>query len=209
MDYIKQSCEGFIEVLSSKSPTPGGGGASALVGAIGTALGNMVGELTVGKKKYMAVEAEIKDMMIASQRLGRELMELVQKDAESFAPLAASYGLPKDTKEQQAEKERVLEEALKAACMVPLEIMEKCCRGIDLCGKFAEKGSIMATSDAGAGAIFCRAALQSASLNIYINTKSMKDIEYAQQVNEKSDAMLKEYMAKADRIIGEVFAAIQ
>lgn len=205
MDYTKESCEKFVELLSGKAPTPGGGGASALVGAVGAALGNMVGELTVGKKKYMAVETEIKELMAESQELQQELLTLVQKDAESFEPLAAAYGLPKDTEEQKAEKERVLETALKNACDVPFEIMEKCCRGIELCGEFAEKGSVMATSDAGAGAIFCRAALQAASLNVYINTKSMKDREYAQQANEKSDAMLKEYMAKADVIIKSVF----
>lgn len=209
MDFVKQSCTDFVQVLSSKAPVPGGGGASALVGAVGAALGNMVGELTVGKKKYMDVEAEIKEMMDASKKLQHELLELVQKDAESFAPLAVAYGLPKDTEEQKAEKERVLESALKIACDVPLEIMEKCCQGIELCGQFAEKGSTMAVSDAGAGAIFCRAALQSASLNIYINTKSMKDSEYAQQVNEKSDAMLEKYMAKADKIIEAVFAEIK
>lgn len=209
MDYIKYSCENFVEVLSGKSPTPGGGGASALVGAVGAALGNMVGELTVGKKKYMDVEAEIKNMMAVSQKLQHELLELVQKDAESFTPLAEAYGLPKDTDDQRAEKEKVLETALKNACEVPFEIMEKCCCGIEMCGQFAEKGSVMAVSDAGAGAIFCRAALQSASLNVYINTKSMKNREYAKQLNEKSDAMLEEYMTKADRIIEEVFAAIK
>ena len=209
MGYTKQSCEAFVEVLSSKSPTPGGGGASALTGAIGVALGNMVGELTVGKKKYMDVEAEIKEMMAASAKLQKDLLELVQKDAECFEPLAEAYRLPKDTEEQRAEKERVLEQATKEACTVPFEIMEKCCQGIDLCGEFAEKGSVMATSDAGAGAIFCKAALQAASLNVYINTKSLKDREFAAKANEKSDAMLKKYMAKADEIIGAVFATLK
>lgn len=209
MSYTKQSCEAFIEVLSSKAPTPGGGGASALVGAAGVALGNMVGALTVGKKKYKDVEEEIKEMMEASAKLQNQLLELVQKDAESFEPLAAAYRLPKDTDEQKAEKERVLETALKGACEVPFEIMEKCCQGIDLCGEFAEKGSVMATSDAGAGAIFCKAALQAASLNIYINTKSMKDRECAEITNKRSDDLMKEYMAKADKIIDEVFAALR
>lgn len=209
MSYTKQSCEAFIEVLSSKAPTPGGGGASALVGAAGVALGNMVGALTVGKKKYKDVEEEIKEMMAASTELQNQLLDLVQKDAESFEPLAAAYGLPKDTEEQKEEKERVLEAALKGACEVPFEIMEKCCQGIDLCGEFAEKGSVMATSDAGAGAIFCKAALQAASLNIYINTKSMKDREYAEIANKQSDDLMKEYMAKADKIIDEVFAALK
>lgn len=209
MSYTKESCEAFVQVLSSKSPTPGGGGASALVGAVGTALGNMVGSLTVGKKKYREVEEEIKSMMEQSQNLQKELLDLVQKDADSFAPLAAAYGLPKETAEQKEEKEKVLEAALKNACQVPFEIMEKCCQGIDLCGVFAEKGSKLAISDAGAGASFCRAALQSASFNIYINTKSVKDREFAEAANKRADEMLDTYMKKADQIIEQVFAAIR
>lgn len=203
------TCENFIDVLSSKAPTPGGGGASALVGAAGVALGNMVGSLTAGKKKYADVESEIRAMMETSTKLQNDLLDLIQKDADGFEPLAAAYGLPKDTEEQKAEKEIILEQATKDACDVPFEIMEKCCQGIDLCGEFAEKGSVMATSDAGAGAIFCKAALQAASLNIYINTKALKDREYAEQMNEKSDVMLKEYMAKADGIIEAVFASLK
>lgn len=209
MSYTKMTCEEFVEVLASKAPTPGGGGASALTGAVGVALGNMVGSLTVGKKKYADVEEEIRQMMEISEKLQADLLELVQKDAECFEPLAAAYRMPKDSEEQKAEKERVLEQATKDACGVPFEIMEKCCQGIDLCGEFAEKGSVMATSDAGAGAIFCKAALQAASLNVYINTKSLKDREFAQQANERSDAMLKEYMAKADAIIDAVFATLK
>lgn len=209
MSYIEKSCRQFIEVLSSKEPTPGGGGASALVGAVGTALGGMVGSLTAGKKKYKEVEAEIKQMMEVSNQLQNDLLDLVQKDAEAFAPLARAYSMPKETKEEQEEKNRVMEAALKEACGVPFEIMENCCRGIDLCGSFAEKGSVMAVSDAGAGASFCRAALQSASLNVYINTKSMKDRDYAEQANRKADEMLAVYTKKADEILANVFAAIK
>lgn len=209
MSYTKESCEKFVEVLASSSPTPGGGGASALVGAVGVALGNMVGSLTVGKKKYAEVEEEIKAMMETSTKMQNDLLELVQKDADGFEPLAAAYRMPKDTEEQKAEKARVLEQATKDACDVPFEIMEKCCQGIDMCGEFAEKGSVMATSDAGAGAIFCKAALQAASLNIYINTKSLKDRDYAEKANNRSDAMLEEYMAKADKIIEYVFGTLK
>lgn len=209
MSYIKESCEDFVKVLASSSPTPGGGGASALVGAVGAALGTMVGSLTVGKKKYQEVEEEIRRLMDQSQTLQNQLLDLVQQDAEVFAPLAAAYKMPKETKEQQEEKETVMEAALKGACSVPLAIMEKCCEGIDLCGLFAEKGSVMAVSDAGAGASFCRAALQSASFNVYINTKSMKDREYAREANARADRMLEEYGKKADKILQQVFAAIK
>lgn len=209
MSYIKESCEDFVRVLASSEPTPGGGGASALVGALGAALGNMVGSLTTGKKKYREVEEEIQSLMAEAAELQKELLDLVQKDAESFAPLAAAYKMPKDTKEEQEEKTRVMENALKAACSVPFEIMEKCARGIDLCGEFAEKGSVMAVSDAGAGANLCWAALQSASLNIYINTKAMADREYAEQENARADRMLEEYGQKAERISKKVMAAIR
>lgn len=209
MVYRKKSCEDFIQVLSSKEPVPGGGGASALVGAVGTALGCMVGSLTVGKKKYKDVEEDIRRMMDESRQLQDQLLDLTQRDAEAFAPLAKAYGMPRETKQQQEEKERVLEQALKEACQAPLEIMEKCCQGIDLCGGFAEQGSVMAISDAGAGASFCRAALQSASLNVYINTKSMKDRTQAEAINKKADAMLACYMKKADDILQQVLGTIK
>ncbi|MCI8646568.1 MAG: cyclodeaminase/cyclohydrolase family protein [Firmicutes bacterium] len=209
MSYIKESCEDFVRVLASSEPTPGGGGASALVGALGAALGNMVGSLTTGKKKYREVEEEIQSLMAEAAELQKELLDLVQKDAESFAPLAAAYKMPKETKEEQAAKVRVMEAALRQACSVPFEIMEKCARGIDLCGEFAEKGSVMAVSDAGAGANLCWAALQSASLNIYINTKAMADREYAEQENARADRMLEEYGQKAERISKKVMAAIR
>lgn len=209
MSFVKESCENFVQVLAGKDPVPGGGGASALVGAVGAALGNMVGSLTVGKKKYKDVETEITDMMDKSQKLQSELLDLVQQDAEVFAPLAKAYGMPKETQQQKEEKERVMEQALKAACEVPLEIMEKCCQGIELCGLFAEKGSTMAISDAGAGATFCRAALAGASLNVYINTKAMKDRGYAKAANEKADRMLEIYTKKADQILEQVFSAIR
>lgn len=209
MRYVKESCESFVTALSSKEPTPGGGGASALTGALGTALGHMVGSLTVGKKKYQDVEAEIRQRMEQAQNIQERLLELVQEDAESFAPLAAAYRMPSVTEEEKKEKERVMEDVLKEACRVPFEIMQKCCEGIELCGIFAEKGSTMAISDAGAGASFCRAALESASFNIYINTKSMKDREYAQQANCRADEMRSVYMKKADAIIEKVFSEIK
>lgn len=209
MSYVKESCESFVERLSGKDPTPGGGGASALTGALGTALGNMVGSLTVGKKKYQDVEDEIRALMKEAQQLQKDLLAAVQKDAEAFVPLAAAYGMPRETEEQRKEKERVMEAALKTACEVPFEIMEMCCRGIELCGSFAEKGSALAVSDAGAGASFCRAALESASFNVYINTKAMKDRSYAEQANRKADEMRDVYTKKADEIIAGVFRSIK
>lgn len=204
MNFADKSCREFTDILASKEPVPGGGGASALVGALGAALGNMVGALTVGKKKYADVEQDVCSLMERITILQADLLALIEKDAEVFAPLAKAYGMPKETPEEAAEKERVMEEALKSASLVPLAIMEKCCQVIDLQAEFAQKGSALAVSDAGTGVIFCKAALQGASLNVFINTKSMKDRELAAELEEKADGMLREYTVKAD----EVFAAV-
>lgn len=204
MELMEQNCKVFLEQLASKAATPGGGGAAALVGAAGVALGNMVGCLTVGKKKYAAVEPDILALNEQAQALRLALETLVQADAEAFAPLAAAYSLPKDTPEQAAHKATVLENALDAACAVPLQIMEKCAEGIRLAQQYAEKGSVLAVSDAGCAAALCRAALQAASLNVFVNTKLMADRTHAAQLNAQADALLAEYIPCADAVVAAV-----
>ena len=209
MGFSTVPCNEFVEVLGSKAPVPGGGGASALVGAVGTALGNMVGALTVGKKKYADVEEEMKELMAKATTLQGELLHLIERDAEVFEPLSKAYGMPRETEEEKAEKARVMEIVLKDACSVPMEIMEKCCEAIDLIVEFAAKGSALAISDAGVGAAFCKAALEGASLNVYINTKSMKNREYADELNKKADEMLSVYTKKAEEIYQSVAARLR
>lgn len=204
MGFTKGTCEEFVDVLASKAPVPGGGGASALVGAIGMALGNMVGSLTVGKKKYADVEADIIAMKEKATALQADFLRLVEADAEAFEPLSKAYGMPRETEKEKAEKARVMAIVLKDACAVPMEIMEKCCEAIDVIEEFAAKGSALAISDAGVGVVFCKAALLGASLNVFINTKSMADKEYAASLNEKADKMIADYSKKAD----EIFAAV-
>ncbi|MCI8525726.1 MAG: cyclodeaminase/cyclohydrolase family protein [Oscillospiraceae bacterium] len=202
MEFTKRSCEEFVEVLASNAPVPGGGGAAALVGAIGMALGNMVGSLTVGKKKYADVEAEIVELKGKSDALQRRFLELVARDAVCFEPLSKAYGIPKDN----PDRDRILEDATLVACSVPMEIMEACCEAIDIIRVFAEKGSRLAVSDAGCGAACCKAALMSASLNVFINTKSMKNREKAEELNAKANGMLDQYCALADGIFAAVRA---
>ena len=209
MGFSTVPCNEFVEVLASKAPVPGGGGASALVGAIGTALGNMVGSLTVGKKKYADVEEEMYELKGKADALQKELLHLIERDAEVFEPLSKAYGMPRNTEEEKAEKARVMEHVLKDACSVPMEIMERCCEAIDLIEVFAEKGSTLAISDAGVGATFCKAALEGASLNVFINTKSMKNREYADELNKKADEMLSVYTKKAEEIYQSVAARLR
>lgn len=200
MIFTELKAKEFVEVLASKAPVPGGGGASALVGAIGMALGNMVGSLTTGKKKYSDVQGDITELMGRAERIQGELLDLVQADAEAFEPLSRAYGLPKETEEERARKAEVMERCLEDACSVPMQIMEKCCEAIDVTEDFAEKGTKIAISDAGVSAMMLRAALGGASLNVFINTKSMKNRERAAELNARAEEMIRVYTQKADRI---------
>lgn len=206
MEQMTQlSCDNFVTALASAAPVPGGGGASALVGAIGIALGGMVGSLTTGKKKYAAVEEDIQCLMQRAEDLRLDFMRLVERDAEVFEPLAKAYGLPKDTDEEKAKKQEVLEEVLKQAALVPAEIMDKCLAALDVMNEFADKGSAIAISDAGVGAALCRAALEGASLNVYINTKMMKDRTFAEELNRKTEEKMHSGVPLAQHIFDKVY----
>ena len=208
MAFSDKSCKDFTIELASKASVPGGGGASALCGALGTALGNMVGSLTVGKKKYADVEPEIKATMEKAEKVWRELLDLIQRDADVFEPLSKAYGLPKETEEEKAHKAEVMEKCLKEACSVPMDIMVKCCEAIELQKVFADKGSTLAISDAGVGVAFCKAALLGASLNVFINTKAMTDRPYAEGLNAKANDMIAKYTVMADEIFNGVFSRL-
>ena len=200
MDFAQASCTEFVTVLASNAPVPGGGGASALVGAIGTALGNMVGSLTVGKKKYADVEEEIIALKAKCDQLQKDLLDQIALDAKGFEPLAKAYGIPKD----DPDRDKILEEATLTACAVPVRIMELCCESLDAIQIFAEKGSRLAVSDAGCGAVCVKAALQAASLNVFINTKTLQNRELAEEMNKKCLGMLDKYCAMADEIFETV-----
>ena len=202
MDFANASCTEFVTVLASNAPVPGGGGASALVAAIGTALGNMVGSLTVGKKKYADVEAEIVALKKKCDQLQTDLLDQVPADAEGFEPLSKAYGIPKDN----PDRDKILEEATIVACRVPVKIMELCCEALDAIAVFAAKGSRLAVSDAGCGAVCVKAALQAASLNVFINTKTLKDRALAEEMNAKCLSMLDKYGKLADEIFETVKA---
>jgi formiminotetrahydrofolate cyclodeaminase len=202
MDMTLESSRKFVEVLASDAPAPGGGGAAAIVGAIGTALGNMVGSLTVGKKKYAAVEAEIIDLKAKCDALQTELLNQVEADEVNFLPLAKAYGIPKD----DPNRDKIMDEAIVVACSTPMKIMELCCQAIEYVAVFAEKGSRLAVSDAGCGAVCCKAALQAASLNVFINTKTLMNREVAEDMNRKANEMLDKYCKMADKIFDEVKA---
>ena len=206
MMMLEQKTTEFLDVLSSSAPVPGGGGASAAVGAFASALGMMVTNLTIGKKKYIDVEAEMEDIRSRLEELRQELVELTDRDAEAFEPLAKAYGLPK---EQRSEKERVMEKALYEASVVPLQIMKTVFQVMEDLEALGEKGSRLAVSDVGVAVLFARAALEGASLNIYINTRLMKNREQAERLNKETDELIAEAGRLQEKIYTGVLAKIR
>ena len=204
--FSEYSLSAFATALSSKAPVPGGGGASALIGAVGAALTGMVCSLTLGKQKYADVQADVARIQARAEALRLTLLSLIERDAEAFAPLAEAYGLPAVTDAEKAEKAAVMERALRLACSVPMEIMERCCEAAALAEEVARIGSAIALSDAGCAAACCRAALTGSALNVFINTKSMADRDAAAELNARADAMLEQYVPLCDRVYQAVAA---
>ncbi len=208
MGMMEEKTTDFLDELSSKASVPGGGGASAAVGAYAAALGEMVANLTVGKKKYADVEEEIQAARVRLEELRADLVQLVDADAEAFAPLSKAYSLPKDTPEEQAEKDRVLEEALYTASLTPLSTMETILETMRCLQVVAEKGSKLAVSDAGVGILFAQAALEGASLNVFINTDMMKDKERAKEMNVRAEQMITEGRTLKEKVYATVLTRI-
>jgi formiminotetrahydrofolate cyclodeaminase len=190
----------FIKDLSSKSPVPGGGGASALIGAIGVSLCSMVANLTSGKKKYEAYQKDLESIIVRTQSAINKLLTLVQKDAEVFEPLSAAYGIPKE----QQNREEILENALIIACSVPLEILQEVENALDIIEQLSVKGTKLAISDVGVAASACRCAMESAIMNVYINTKLMKNREYASKINQDAENILANGIEVCNRIYQKI-----
>ncbi|MEW6258479.1 MAG: cyclodeaminase/cyclohydrolase family protein [Thermodesulfobacteriota bacterium] len=205
---VDKSCKEFIEVLASKAPVPGGGGAAALGGAIGMALSNMVGNLTLGKKKYADVEPEVKDLLEKGYRVIAELQQLVDKDAEVFEPLSKAYGLPKNTPEEIKFKEETLEKCSKTACSVPMDIIRKAYEGIKIHQRMGQIGTMLAISDVGCGVVFMKAALISGKLNVIINLNTIKDADFVRATREEMDRLVNEGCAIADETLNLVISKL-
>lgn len=205
MNISEKTCVEFVDVLASKAAVPGGGGAAALVGAIGMALGSMVCNLTIGKKKYAEYEETIKNILSKASKLEKDLLEMIDEDAKGFYPLSKAYGLPTSTDEEKQIKEETMQKALKVACEVPINIVRACHKAIKLHEELVDKGSRLAISDVGVGVQCLRAAILSAELNVVINVNSIKDKEYVTKVNKE----MKELVEDGVKICDEVFRKVE
>lgn len=191
----------YTEMIASNAPVPGGGGASAVVGAIGIALGDMVGELTVGKKKYADVEEDIKALMVRAQELREKFLMASEKDAVVFEPLSRAYGIPKD----EPGRDEILEKCLREAASAPLEIFDLSCEAIEIIKEFGEKGSRLMISDAATGAAHLKAAMYGAAVNVKVNTRLMKDREYAGKIDAHVEEMMDRYGKLADKVFEDIW----
>ena len=209
MLFDGQSLVSMLDDLASSAPTPGGGGASAVGGALAAALGEMVANLTTGKKRYADVQERIDEIIAELGALRTRLLELVAADAAAFEPLSRAYGLPRESDEERARRDEIMEAALRAASVPPYKIMETLIEVIDRLEELARIGTRIAVSDAGVGAAFAGAALKGASLNVFINAKSMKDRAYADELCARTQELLDAGCKKADDTFQMVMEAIR
>lgn len=208
MKYSEKTIKEFTDELAGSQAVPGGGGAAALAGAAGVAVGNMVASLTIGKKKYADDEEELKALRVRAEEIRDRLLSYIDEDADAFLPLSKCYKMPVETEEQKKEKEKALEECSVEACKVPVKIMEGCCEALEIVSVYSQKGSRLALSDAGCAAIILKSALKAAALNIYVNTKTMKNREVAEAFNCEAERMLDIYGMMADCIYSDIESSL-
>ncbi len=194
----------FIDELASKSPTPSGGGATALIGSIGTALCSMVCSLTVGKKKYEEYESEVLEVLEESTRLQNRLLELIKEDEENFLPLSKAYSLKSTTDEEKKIKEETMEKCLKLAAKTPLELIDVCYESINLHKKILGKTTILAISDIGVGVQALRCAVLSSKINVLINLNGLKDEDYKKLKIGEMERKVSSSIKLCDEIYKEV-----
>ncbi len=199
------SCNEFAGKLAAKVSVPGGGGAAALVGALSMALCSMAGNFTTGKKKYAQYEEELQAILKEAEDIRTRLLDLVEEDAKMFEPLSVAYSIPKEDP-QRVEK---LEKATLDAIIPPLEMMRQIKRVIELLERMKEIGSVIMISDVGCGAALAGAALKSASLNVFINTKSLQDRDKADSFEQEADSILDEYVVRAQNVFDDVNAKLR
>ena len=171
----------FLDDLASERPTPGGGGAAAVCGAIGAALVSMVANLTIGKKNYEAVWQDLEAVKAKAEALRAELTGAIEEDVAAFNSVMGAYGLPRATDEEKAARVASIQAALKDATLAPLRAVKACFEVIRLSAAAAEKGNLNVISDAGVAVLSANAGLRSAALNVFINAKAIKDRDFAEK----------------------------
>lgn len=201
MTEIKdQSIQQYLDQLASKAPTPGGGSAAALLGAQAAALTSMVCNLTIGKPKYAAVEADMQTLLQQSESLRAQLTGMIKADVDIFNQLMAAYGLAKVSEQEKKSRSQQIQSVLREATLVPLACAKACAQAIVLSREAADKGNLNVISDAGVAVMSAYAGLKSAALNVYINASSLKDRDFAEEQLAQLAQILKSVDIEAEEI---------
>lgn len=203
-DYTSLSCNEFAAQLAAKQSVPGGGGAAALVGALAASLGAMTANFTTGKKAYAQHEEALQRMIADLDELRDQMLEHVNGDAKGFSSYMKAFRLPKDDPNRDA----ALEQATKDSAATPFAMMQDITRIIEILEELATKGSKMLLSDTACGASLARAALETASINVYANVRSSNDAKWARDIETQCDVMLAEYGPRADRVFRTITTKI-
>ncbi len=210
MQLTDETVREYTERLASDQPTPGGGSAAALAGALAAASAAMVASFTVGREKFAEVQEDIKPILGKLQAQRQRLLKLTDADAEAYSQVGAAYGLPRDTEEEKQDRRKAIQEALKAAAEVPMEVAEACGQLIPVLPELAEKGNPNLISDVGVGAELALAALRCAKLNVEVNLALIKDEEYIAQKRQRLAQIMTECKplarAAADYVRNEIRA---
>jgi formiminotetrahydrofolate cyclodeaminase len=185
-----QSIHQFLDRLASKSPTPGGGSVAAIAGSMGAALVSMVANLTLGKKGYEGVQAEMEETLVRAESLRKSLSALVQADVDAFGQVMAAYALPKATDEEQAARMAAIQSALQAATDIPLACARACAEVVRLSRVAADHGNRNVVADAGAALVTAYAALRCCALNVHVNLGSIQNSEFATSRLTELDSIL-------------------
>lgn len=204
MKLSQCTCEDFAAKLASKEPVPGGGGVAALAGSLGAALASMVANYSIGKKKFLGMEAKHQEIIDKSCDLMNKLMALIDEDAENFAPLSKAYGMPSATEEEKAEKEKVLQQCLLVAASGPVKMVEYIYEAIKIQEELVDISTKIIISDVGCAVQMLKAALYSANLNVIVNMNSIKDEKYVAETSAKCNKMVAEGTQIADKVYNKV-----
>jgi len=198
----------FLDETASHSPAPGGGSVSALAAALGAALTSMVCRLTTGKKKYTGVQREMEEVLKKSEDCRLRFSAMINEDTEAFNKVMAAFALPKDSDDQKSKRDTAIQEATKAATLVPLKLMELCEEALPLAKIVAERGNVNSISDAGVAALILKAGCEGAYLNVRINLASLTDKTFSTQTLQRAGRISEHVISMGKEIMTIVGAKI-
>lgn len=208
MKLVEMKVAGFIDLMSSNEPAPGGGSAAALEGALGAALAAMVCALTVGKKKYAEFEQEAAEAEKKANVLKARFVDVVDRDTEAFNAVSAVFSMPKDTDEQKAVRQAAMQDALQGCTKTPYEMMQLAVETLELIHSLIGKTNSSAASDLGVAALSLKAAIQGAWLNVLINISGLKDEAFAAEYRKNGEALLQKGLPLADTIYETILKSL-